>query len=305
MTKHLFATIVTATAIAANNRGEGDGSTLSTLQKITRGNDQYTTVSAEAIRWGLREYFQNHYEPEVNRTFNPETDDPKTDDSKTDDSKTDKYSFKDEEFSHKKYIDDDLFGYMDAKKGKDKKDDTRKRRGALEVSRAMSLDPYWGDVTFGSKGGEKGKTSIHNTEVHYTAYQYTIALTPEGLSKPERALLALDAIAAVRHVGGNHARFLYDFRPESIVLRITDDPSPWIMGVFKRIGESVGCPQLVRLIEVGDVEANELIVGGEIADTPYGEQLKTLGVQVYRGVKKAIAQAKEQLQQQLNIKVPA
>jgi CRISPR-associated protein Cst2 len=169
----------------------------------------------------------------------------------------------------------------------------------------MSLDPYWGDVTFGSKGGEKGKTSIHNTEVHYTAYQYTIALTPEGLSKPERALLALDAIAAVRHVGGNHARFLYDFRPESIVLRITDDPSPWIMGVFKRIGESVGCPQLVRLIEVGDVKANELIVGGEIADTPYGEQLKTLGVQVYRGVKKAIAQAKEQLQQQLNIKVPA
>ncbi|HIK23957.1 MAG TPA: type I-B CRISPR-associated protein Cas7/Cst2/DevR, partial [Thermosynechococcus sp. M3746_W2019_013] len=81
MTKHLFATIVTATAIAANNRGEGDGSTLSTLQKITRGNDQYTTVSAEAIRWGLREYFQNHYEPEVNRTFDP---------------KTDKYSFKDE-----------------------------------------------------------------------------------------------------------------------------------------------------------------------------------------------------------------
>ncbi|HIK23574.1 MAG TPA: type I-B CRISPR-associated protein Cas7/Cst2/DevR, partial [Thermosynechococcus sp. M3746_W2019_013] len=182
---------------------------------------------------------------------------------------------------------------------------TRKRRGALEVSRAMSLDPYWGDVTFGSKGGEKGKTSIHNTEVHHTAYQYTIALTPEGLSKPERALLALDAIGAVRHVGGNHARFLYDFRPESIVLRITDDPSPWIMGVFKRIGESVGCPQLVRLIEVGDVKANELIVGGEIADTPYGEQLKTLGVQVYRGVKEAIAQAKEQLQQQLNIKVPA
>jgi len=49
MTQHLFATIVTPTAVAANNRGEGDGSTLSTLQKITRGNDQYTTVSAEAI----------------------------------------------------------------------------------------------------------------------------------------------------------------------------------------------------------------------------------------------------------------
>lgn len=280
MTKHLFATIVTATATAANNRGEGDGSTLSTLQKITRGNDQYTTVSAEAIRWGLREYFQNHYEKETNRTFNPETD---------------KYSFKDEKFSAEKYIDDDLFGYMDAKKGKDNEDATTKRRGALEISRAMSLDPYWGDIAFGSKGGEKGKTSIHSTEVHCTAYQYTIALTPESLKKPERALLALDAIGAVRHVGGNHARFLYDFRPESIVIRITDDPSPWIMDVFKRVGESVGCPRLVRLVEVGDVKANELLVGGEIADTPYGQQLKALGVQVYRGVKEAIATAKKLL----------
>lgn len=281
MTKHLFATIVTATAVAANNRGEGDGSTLSTLQKITRGNDQYTTVSAEAIRWGLREYFQNYYEKETNRTFNPETD---------------RYSFKDEKFSAQKYIDDDLFGYMDAKKDENNRDATIKRRGALEISRAMSLDPYWGDIVFGSKGGEKGKTSIHNTEVHCTAYQYTIALTPESLKKPERALLALDAIGAVRHVGGNHARFLYDFRPESIVIRITDDPSPWIMDVFKRVGESVGCPRLVRLVEVGDVKANELLVGGEIADTPYGQQLKALGVQeVYRGVKEAIAAAKQKL----------
>ncbi|MFM6348056.1 MAG: hypothetical protein ACKPFK_23375, partial [Dolichospermum sp.] len=58
---------------------------------------------------------------------------------------------------------------MDAKKDKDNKDATTKRRGALEVSRAISLDPYWGDIVFGSKGGEKGKTSIHNTEVHFTA----------------------------------------------------------------------------------------------------------------------------------------
>jgi len=280
MSQHLFATIVTSTAVAANNRGEGDGSTLSTLQKITRGNDQYTTVSAEAIRWGLREYLQNHYETETNRTFNPDTD---------------KYSFKNEKFSAEEFIDDDLFGYMDAKKGKDNEDATTKRRGALEISRAISLDPYWGDIAFGSKGGEKGKTSIHSTEVHCTAYQYTIALTPESLKKPERAALVLDAIGAVRHVGGNHARFLYDFRPESIVIRITDDPSPWIMDSFKRMGDTVGCPKLLRLVEVGDVAASELIVAGEIADTPYGEQLSKLGVKVFRGVKEAIAEAKQTL----------
>jgi len=280
MSKHLFITVVTPTAIAANNRGEGDGSTLSTLQKITRGSDQYTTVSAEAIRWGLREYFQNTDEAATNRTFNPDTD---------------KYTFKNERFSAKEFIDDDLFGYMDAKKGKDNEDATTKRRGALEVSRAMSLDPYWGDAAFGSTGGTKGKTSIHSTEVHCTAYQYTVALTPESLKDPKRSIAALEAIAAVRHVGGNHSRFLYDFRPESIVIRITEDPSPWIMDCFKRVGDSVGCARLVRLVEVGDVKANEIIVAGEIVDTPYGQQLEKLGVRVCRGVKEAIVLAKESL----------
>jgi CRISPR-associated protein Cst2 len=90
----------------------------------------------EAIRWAYREYFQ-HLKPDAtNRTFDPDKD---------------QYNFKDETFDPTKYIDDDLFGYMDAKKGSDNKDATTKRRGVLEVSRAISLDPYWGDVVFGSK----------------------------------------------------------------------------------------------------------------------------------------------------------
>jgi CRISPR-associated protein Cst2 len=278
MSQHIFATIVTPTAIAANNRGEGDGSTLSTLQQITRNNDRYTTVSADAIRWAYREYLQNINSKEVNRTF---------------DSETDKYNIQDEKYSAEKYIDDDLFGFMDAKKDKDNKNATTKRRGILEVTRAISLDPYWGDIIFGSKGGEKGKTSIHNTEVHCTAYQYTLALTPESLKKPERAKLLLDAIPAIQHVGGNHARFLYEFRPQSIVIRVTEDPSPWIINCFQRLGDTVGCPNLVRLVEVKDIEPTELIVAGEIADTPYGEKLKNLKVNVYRGIKEAIKKAKE------------
>jgi len=278
MTQHIFATIVTPTAVAANNRGEGDGSTLSTLQKITWGNDQHTTVSADAIRWAYREYLQSFNPAEINRTFDAETD---------------KYNIKNEQYNAKTYIDDDLFGYMDAKKGADNKDATTKRRGVLEVSRAISLDPFWGDIAFGSKGGQKGKTSIHNTEMHCTAYQYTLALTPNSLKEPKRAQLLLDAIPAIQHVGGNHARFLYEFRPESIVIRITEDPSPWIMNCFERVGDSVGCSRLVRLVEINDIPASELIVAGLIADTPYGEKLKGLNVKVFRGIKEAIASAKE------------
>jgi len=277
MTQHMFVTIVTPTAIAANNRGEGDGSTLSTLQKITRGNDQYTTVSADAIRWGYRECLQNIIPEQVNRTF---------------DADSDKYNIKNEKYNPTTYIDDDLFGFMDAKKDKDNKDATTKRRGALEVSRAISLDPYWGDIVFSSKGGEKGKTSIHNTEVHCTAYQYTLALTPQSLKDPKRAELFLDAIPAIKHVGGNHARFLYEFRPESIVIRITNDPSPWIMNCFERVGESIGCSRLVRLVDVKDILPSELIVAGQIADTPYGKQLQELNIKLFRGIKEAIYEAK-------------
>ncbi|MGF1496588.1 MAG: type I-B CRISPR-associated protein Cas7/Cst2/DevR [Elainellaceae cyanobacterium] len=281
MAQHFFATVVTPTAIAANNRGEGDGSTLSTLQKVTRGNEEYTTVSAEAIRWAYREYFQNSRPDETNRTFDPDKD---------------QYNFKDERFDPNKYIDDDLFGYMDAKKGEGSKDATTKRRGALEVSRAISLDPFEADIVFGSKGGTKSNTSIHHTEVHLTAYQYSLALTPESLKDADRASMVIDAISGIRHVGGNHSRFLYEFRPESIVLRVTEDPSPWIMGCFERVTDTaVGCSKLVRLVEVKDVNANELVVGGAIADTPHGKQLEAMCVKVFRGVKEAIAQAKRQL----------
>jgi CRISPR-associated protein Cst2 len=280
MTQHIFITVVTPTAVAANNRGEGDGSTLSTLQKITRGNDQYTTVSADAIRWGYRECLQNSQPDKVNRTFDPEAD---------------KYNIKDEKYNAETYIDDDLFGFMDAKKDKDNKNATTKRRGVLEVSRAISLDPFWSDIIFGSKGGEKGKTSIHNTEVHCTAYQYTLTLTPSSLKDPDRAKLLLDAIPAIKHVGGNHARFLYEFRPESIVIRISSDPSPWIMNCFERVGDSVGCNELIRLLEAKDIKPDELIVAGKIAKTPYAESLKNLDVKVYLGIKEAIAQAKQLL----------
>jgi CRISPR-associated protein Cst2 len=67
------------------------------------------------------------------------------------------------------------------------------------------------------------------------------------------------------------------------------------MDSFKRMGETIGCPKLLRLVEVGDIAASELIVAGEIADTPYGEKLATLGVKVCRGVKEAITHAKSLL----------
>ena len=51
---------------------------------------------------------------------------------------------------------------------------------------------------------------------------------------------------------------------------------------------------------MGDVDPEELVVGGEIADTPYGDQLKELKVSVHRGVKESIAAAKSLLKTEVS-----
>jgi CRISPR-associated protein Cst2 len=52
---------------------------------------------------------------------------------------------------------------------------------------------------------------------------------------------------------------------------------------------------LIRLIEAKDVEAKEVIVGGKIAKTPYGNRLRELNVTVYEGIKEAKDEAKKRL----------
>lgn len=278
MSKHVHITIVTPLGVASNNRGEGDGGVMSTLQKVIFNNFEYTSVSADAIRWAIREYFQVNYPEQTNRTY---------------DAIKDKYHLKDEKYNAIKYMDDDLLGFMSAKKDNNNKDATVKRRGVVEVSRSVSLDKYHENTVFSSTGGEKGKTSIHQSEVHYTQYHFTVTLTPESLEDPSRALVLLDAIKHIRHVGGNHARFLYDFSPESIILRVTHDSAPRIMDAFIR-GEETNVNlsnSFLRKLKSGDILASELIVGGAIVDS-YGKHLSELGANTFLGVKSAIEHAK-------------
>ena len=57
MSMHIFGSVLTANGVAANNRGENEGN-ISTLQKLLWKGQVHTTVSAEAIRWAMRYYWQ-------------------------------------------------------------------------------------------------------------------------------------------------------------------------------------------------------------------------------------------------------
>jgi CRISPR-associated protein Cst2 len=272
MTMHLFGTVLTSQAVAHNNRGESEG-TVSTLQKVIRNGDLHSTISSEAIRYALREGWLADAQLKLNRKV-----------SHSGSEWNDKEFKKPEDF-----IDNDVLGYMHAKK------ETVSRRGILEISRAVSTTPWPGTVSahFASPGSNPAVTADnpipYQCEVHDTRYQYTFALTPDALLKSRltRTEKTLLAIQNLRRPAGNHARFLFDFAPDAIVLRWTTDPAPRMMFCFDQYEDGrLSLAKLVARVKGGDISPSELAVG--TAESIDGlEELKKLKVAVHDGVKKA------------------
>src|SRR5262249_13519788 len=303
MSKHLFGLVITPHGTAANNRGENEGN-ITTLQKLLWNGEVHTTVSAEAIRWAIRYYWQRK-EIEVNRLW-----DENKNDHKWQDPKWERWG---------DYIDDDVLGFMVAEAGKAEGNDAEapeakgkkrsrvkgtatKRRGALEVTRAISLTPFAGDITFNAKSGEKSSTSLYGTEVHATRYQYGFALTPQSLHAQARTLHVVDAIVGLSEVAGNQSRFLYDFSPESVIFRWTDDFAPRLLYGFRLVGEQPQLREEVRdRIKSGDIDAKDLIVGGSIASTDDCQFLKDKGAMVCAGVKQAAEKLKARIRSDLKL----
>jgi CRISPR-associated protein Cst2 len=302
MTWHLFGNILTNYGTAANNRGENEGN-ITTLQKIIWQGDVHTTVSAEAIRWALRYYWQTSGEYQVNRQW--------------DDDKNDNI-WQNAAFDDKQFIDDDVLGFMRADAAKAEASDspdsddkkkkkalpkgtTTAKRGVLEITRAVSTIPYAGDITFNATSGQKGRTSLYGTEVHATRYQYGFALTPGRLKDKSRIHAVLDGLISIGGVAGNHSRFLYDFAPDSIVLRWTNDFSPRLLYCFTENDGEISAPDLLRRIEAEDIDPNELWVAGAILEMDIGEKLEARGVNAFKGIKSAVEEIKRKIQHDLEV----
>lgn len=293
MSKHLFGQVITPYGASANNRGETEGN-ITTLQKILWKNEIHTTVSAEAIRWALRYYWQLSGE-EVNRVW-----DANANTHKFEDNKWLGWSANAKKGS-KTFIDDDALGFMQAEAGKQdgEKGTATIRKGMLEFTRAISLLPYSGDITFNSKSGEKSNTSLYGTEVHATRYQYGFSLTPELLNDQERAYKILNGILHLNQVAGNQSRFLYDFSPESVILRWTDDFAPRILYSFEETDNSVFIPSIIDKVNSGDLEGDTLIIAGSIARLPEVLKLKEKKVTLFDGVKQGFAEIEARMKRDL------
>ncbi|MBP7792335.1 MAG: DevR family CRISPR-associated autoregulator [Candidatus Goldbacteria bacterium] len=318
MSKHLFGIVVTPHGIAANNRGETEGN-ITTLQKILWRNEVYTTVSAEAIRFAIRWNWQlKKGEENINRRWVDNES---------------HHIWANSDFKKwDKFIDDDVLGFMNAKAGKEEGNDAEnkdedeeenkgakskkvrgtcdKRRARLEVTRAISLTPFAGDITFNaasvgatpSASSTGGKDPVpYGTEIHATRYQYGFALTPEELADKKRVIDVIDAITTLSRVAGNQARFLFDFSPESIIFRWTNDFAPRILYGFNLKDNNLVITDVIKKVISGDVDAKELIVGGNIADTEEGKQIKNMGANVFSGIKEAANETIKLIKKDLNL----
>lgn len=298
---HLFGNILTEHGIAANNRGENDGNH-TPLQKVLWQGEIHTTVSAEAIRFALRYYWQRRGDF-VNR-----------------------YWFADAKplptwhwqgnHDEDQFIDDDVLGYMETEAAKKdnsdleeedtnleaeqttknkqkskKKGKATARKSPLEVSCACSMTPFTGNQSYNARSGEKSSTSLYSTEIHATRYQYGFSLTPHHLKALSRLSAILDGLGSLSSVAGNHTRFLYDFSPESIILRWGHDSSARFLYCFEEDEEGIiTVPKLLKKINGGDINPSELWIGGSIAET-----LEGTGANLFPGIKPTITALKEKV----------
>jgi len=302
MSLHVFANFVTPFGTAANNRAETEGNT-TTLQKLLWQGDTHSTVSAEAIRFALRRRLATAESKGTNREWN----------------ETERVNgWKEPGFKGwasekgETFIDDDLLGYMTAEAAKEEGQagSANVRRAVLEVTRAVSLTPWAGDVTFNAaspgatpSAQKKGSNPVpYGTEVHATRYQYGIALTPERLRDKSRAAKAIEALSGLGTVAGNHGRFLFDFSPDAVVFRLTADPAPRLLYCFNTTdeGKTVTADGIVNRIKSGDIAKEELVVGSADLSSPLVAQLKTVGVTAV-GVKAACAEAVKRINGKLGL----
>ena len=302
MSLHVFGAILSHHGTAANNRGETEGN-ITTLQKLLWMGKVHTTVSAESIRFALRRRLGEH--EKTNRRWDEEFRS-----NVWEDAEFKAWSKPDADV----YIDDDLLGFMSADAAKEEaepdaanlaegekpkktraKGTAKVRRAVLEVTRAVSLTPFAGDITFNAaspgatpSAQKKGSNPVpYGTELHATRYQYGFALTPGALRKPQRAATAISCLAALGQVAGNHGRFLYDFSPESAIFRVTHDPAPRILYIFEQHKDSIEVPALLDRVKSGDVPGRELILAGSITQSQIVAEFASFGATIEPGVRKA------------------
>lgn len=215
-------TYLSKITFASLNGADKEIDNINPIKKITMSNgEELPYLSAQAVRRALRDKLtENGIQMSPISEASANRGAPKT------------------ECDPEKYIDDDLFGYMDAEKGKDGgKGKSTVRTSPIRVESLVALSNYKGDLDFGTNymgKGKKDKTgkdiqpNIFETEIHSGIYRGSILIELDRigcgdgfenqLNKKEKKKRALAFINAFRNLwnSGRQTRFLADISPKFI-----------------------------------------------------------------------------------------
>jgi CRISPR-associated protein Cst2 len=203
-------------SLASFNAGDKEADNLVSLKKITRQDGQYIYISGQAVRRALRDRLQDMGEP-LSLVHVEEGQSSK---------QTAHTQGKPAEF-----IDDDLFGFMIARKGEAKT--ATKRTAPVRVAPMMSLTPWQGQTDFGanfSKMAEDGKPNLFETEIDGGLYRGTILIELDRIGWGEgyengnedqsgkRVDRVKKLLKATRDLwlSGRQSRFLGDLTPKVV-----------------------------------------------------------------------------------------
>ena len=248
-------TYLSKVSFASLNGGDKEVDNINPIKKVTLQNgEELPYVSSQAIRRALRDKLE-----ELGSDISPVRT-----------SSTDKGAPK-TEMNPIKYIDDDLFGYMDASKGKDDASGTSTvRTSPIRVESLLALATYKGDLDYATNFmGKKIElnANIFETEIHSGVYRGTILIELDRIGKEtklkdkktreletvdlvdnkEKAARVNNFLNALQMLWsqGRQTRFLADISPKFIAAGLMKSKNPIFL-------------EAVELTEEGNVNIDKL-----------------------------------------------
>ena len=230
-TNSLTITYLAKISFASLNGGDKEVDNINTIKKVTLENgDQLPYMSSQAVRRALRDKIQ-----ELGWSVSPV--------GESSEAKGAAKTACDPE----KYIDDDLFGFMDAAKT-----GTLVRTSPVRVEALMALSKFQDDLDFGTNYMAKdsgGNPNIFETEIHSGLYRGTVLIEldrvgNEGGGASKKTFSISDAEKAKRVIAllnslqmlwssGRQSRFLADISPKFVAAALMKSKNPVFLETLK------------------------------------------------------------------------
>ncbi len=214
--------------LASLNGSDKEADNILSIKKVSKGTELYPYLSSQAVRRALRDQIkQSGWE--LSEGIKGEGKKPSSTQCKPD-----------------KYIDDDLFGYMDAKSGSGQT--ANKRTSPVRVTPMIALTPYQGDLDFGTNftGVEAGgNPNIFETEIHSGLYRTTILVEldrigsgegfKEDISADEKKKRLSALLSATKNLwsSGRQSRYLADISPKFMIATLSSVKNPFFLEALK------------------------------------------------------------------------